>query len=69
MKPLPKSLHTITAVTRLASHLWHVDDELTPEQAITSALGILGYDYAWVPDPHGLAAKALAQLNEAGRPC
>lgn len=45
MKPLTKSLHTVTALSRVAKHL--IDQhpgKLTPIKAVDRALAILGYD-------------------------
>lgn len=59
-KPLAKSLHTITVLTRLARHFMRECE--TAEEAMTDALCVLGLDQA--PDPYGLRAKALAQISE-----
>lgn len=61
-KSLPKSLHTVTALVRLAAYF--VDKycgDMTPEDALTEALAVLGYGEA--QDPYGLAAAALKQLK------
>ncbi len=57
---LPKSLHTITAIVRVARFLIAQELNAMPDGAVDRAVAILGYDLA--VDPHGLAAKALAQL-------
>jgi len=58
-KPMPKSLHTITVLQRLAQLAKRQgfagrDD---PEGCMAWAVAFLGYGNA--ADPHGLAAKAL----------
>ena len=60
-KALPKSLHTVTAIVRVAETMMEVDNHTSSRRAIESALSILGY--AGAPDPHGLAAKALKALE------
>lgn len=45
MKPLTKSLHTVTAVSRVAKYLIDLHPaNLKPERAVPRALGVLGYD-------------------------
>lgn len=65
IKPLPKSLHTVTAVVNVARFLQKGEGPFKPhnEAAVTEALSILGYDFVTVPDPHRLAAKAVAALK------
>lgn len=73
VRPLPKSLHTITVIVNLAHHL-HTQDE--GESATTSyiadALKILGYPDAAViyptghpyHDPHNIAYLALTKFRK-----
>lgn len=61
MKPLAKSLHTVTVIVRVANLLQRLNNE-TAESAVTSALIELGYDGA--ADPYSLAAAALIQLRK-----
>lgn len=58
---LPKSLHTITAIVRVARFIM-AEGRHTAAEAVGDAVNVLGYDNA--ADPDGLAAKALAQLNK-----
>ena len=45
MKPLTKSLHTVTALSRVAAHLIEMHPaKLTPIRAVDRALAVLGYD-------------------------
>lgn len=73
VRPLPKSLHTITVIVNLALHL-HTQTE-GEEQLIDyvqQALRILGYEDAAViyptghptHDPHALAYLALARFRK-----
>ena len=59
---LPKSLHTITAIVRVARHRLESGTMPSPthENAVGEAVIILGYGNA--ADPDGLAVKAIAQL-------
>lgn len=56
-KPIPKSLHTVTVLVRLADSYGRAD----PEGRIERALEFLGYGSA--PDDHGLAAAALKVIK------
>lgn len=72
-KPLPKSLHTITAIQRVAMHLITSGPstvECTAETmaeyrkaAVRAAVSILGYGAS--PDPDNLAGKALAAWEKS----
>lgn len=62
-KPLAKSLHTITALQRVAVHLLDNGMALNQHDAVQAALAVLGYHGA--PDPYGLAAKAVEALTRA----
>jgi hypothetical protein len=57
---LPKSLHTITAIARVARFI-HAEGRHTKEEAIRDAVEVLGY--ATAGDPHKLAEKALGTLT------
>lgn len=66
MKPLAKSLHTVSVlvnVARLFQQLAAANGgtPMTAEYAVESAVGTLGYLGA--PDPYGLAARAVAILE------
>lgn len=58
---LAKSLHTVSVLVAVARKLATIHDNLSPRSLIDEALAVLGYDGA--DDPHGLAAKAVAQLQ------
>lgn len=61
-KPLPKSLHTVTVLVRVATLLRDAKlPILTAQQAVNAALDILGYDHE--ADPYGLAAAAAKQMD------
>lgn len=62
-KPLPKSLHTITALANVAKYLNTL--AFTPAAAVVRACDILGYSET-PDDPHGLIAAATKQV-EASR--
>jgi hypothetical protein len=61
--PVAKSLHTITVIVQVA-RLHYIRDDSTYEGAVYDAMDTLGL--AGRPDPYGLRARALAQL-EAGK--
>ena len=61
---LAKSLHTVSVlvnVARLAGAATGNTQKRDPAACVRCALIALGYDGA--ADPHGLAAKAVAQLS------
>jgi len=61
MKPLAKSLHTVTVLVRVALHAKH-NTTMSNGHAVCAALAILGlYD---LPDTNGLAEQAIKQLNK-----
>ena len=64
MKPLPKSLHTVTVLVKVAELIYAQNDVhgLDKEGAVANALRILGYSVD--NDPHGLAAAAIKQLSK-----
>lgn len=62
-KPLPKSLHTVTVLVRVATLLRGAKfPPLTAPEAVDAALDILGYDPE--NDPYGLAAAAAKQMDK-----
>lgn len=72
-KPLPKSLHTISAIVNLAHHLHtQTEGEQPAVEYISEALKILGYPDAAVIhpmghphcDPHTLAYLALTRFRK-----
>ncbi len=61
MKPLAKSLHTVTVLVRVALNEKH-KSAMSNGHAVCAALVILGlYD---LPDTNGLAEQAIKQLNK-----
>lgn len=64
MKPIPKSLHTVTVIVKLARY-HHNAERGTYDRSIAWAVKFLGY--ADTPDTHGLAAAALKQLAPKAR--
>ena len=65
-KPLPKSLHTVTVIVRVALSVQRAmfDRPLpipTDIEAINTALEILGIDS--MPDDHAIVAQCLKQLQ------
>lgn len=73
-KPLPKSLHTITAIVNIALHLHtQTEGEQPLAEYISEALKILGYDDAATIhqfghatiDPYGLAYASLTKFRKA----
>lgn len=65
MKPIPKSLHTVTVLVKLAKHargLLIMGDN-ADRRSIAWAVEFLGY--TGTPDTHELAAAALKQMGAA----
>lgn len=67
-KTLAKSLHTLTVLVRLAGHIRAATNDrdgvwMTEAAALRQALDILGLPWGIEADPHGIIAKALAQLK------
>ena len=60
-KTMPKSLHTVTVLVRVAA-LFQRYENCAAEEALDLALIQLGYGAA--PDDYGLAASALKQLTK-----
>jgi hypothetical protein len=73
VRPLPKSLHTITVIVNLAHHLHtQTEGEESALDYVSQALRILGYDDAATIhptghpacDPHALAYLALSKFRK-----
>jgi hypothetical protein len=62
MKPLAKSLHTVTVLVRVAIYVKEKNLEFSNVFAVDMALGILGLGD--MPDVHGLAEQAIKQLRK-----
>lgn len=63
MKPLAKSLHTVTVLVRVALEVRKRQfPPLPADAAMERALDILGL--TGQPDSYGLAAQAIKQLNK-----
>jgi hypothetical protein len=60
-RPVPKSLHTVTVILKLARTAMLVERPDTPEHCIAWAFRFLGYEGA--PDPHGITEAALKALR------
>ncbi len=63
-KPLAKSLHTVTVLTRVAGYLMNCHDSRQYKavpSAVDKALAILGYHDA--PDVYGLREAAIMKLD------
>ena len=60
-KPIPKSLHTVTVLVKLAG-LFQRTQGYYPADALAAAVAFLGY--ADTPDAHGLAAAALKVMGK-----
>jgi hypothetical protein len=69
-KPLPKSLHTVTVLTKLAVHFARVDHQPL-DHAMERLLRVLGYDEALAydgdstTDPYALVYAAMQQAIKA----
>jgi len=63
-KPIPKSLHTVTAIVQVARYYRATNSGITHEYAVFAAIAILGYSVEKDQDPYGLASKATAILNQ-----
>jgi hypothetical protein len=64
-KPLAKSLHTVTVLVRLARFVSaNFAIHAGSDEAVDEALDILGLRD--MPDPYGLRAAALKQLQTIG---
>lgn len=64
MKPLPKSLHTVTVLVRMAEAYRETVDwgSLSAREAVEQVLADLGKDD--IPDDHGLIEAALKQMED-----
>ena len=60
MKPIPKSLHTVTVLVAVARELRQFFPGIETTDAVARALRVLGY--ADTADTYGLAEKARAIL-------
>jgi hypothetical protein len=69
-KPLPKSLHTVTVLTKLAVHFARVDEQPL-DHAMERLLRVLGYDESLAyngddtTDPYALVFQATQQAIKA----
>ena len=61
-KTLAKSLHTVTVLHRVASHLVNIGETSDLRRAIDMAATLLGYTGA--DDPYALCHAALLQLEK-----
>jgi hypothetical protein len=61
-KPLPKSLHTVTVLVRVARDIQTRQPELSSFGAVHAALDILGLSD--MPDDYALATQAAKQLRK-----
>lgn len=63
MKIVPKSLHTVTVLVKLAKHArgFIIMGDDSNRRSVDWAMDFLGY--AAAPDAYGLAAAALAQMG------
>lgn len=65
-KPLTKSLHTVTAVTRVALHLIELNPLVTTsKKALDRALQVLGYDARQFAANDPTVAACLASIKKA----
>ena len=71
MSILPKSLHTVTVLYRVALDQFERDTSQSAVSCVAAALDVLGYDYVSAGlrmatdvrhDPHALARSALNKL-------
>lgn len=62
LKPIPKSLHTVTVLVRVARDIQKREGLNNPD-AIAAALDLLGYTDENIPDTHGLVPAALKQMS------
>lgn len=63
-KPIPKALHTVTVLVRIANSLgplFEIERQESNRQCVHKAMEIIGYD--WATDPHGLGDAAIAKMN------
>lgn len=60
-KPLPKSLHTVTVLVRVATHI-RKSECLNIPDCVATALDILGYTDENTPDTYGLVTAAIKQM-------
>lgn len=65
MRTLPKSLHTVTALARLAAYIRRTSRHNDAETCMNLAFGVFGYDRD--ADPYDLASKALAAMEKGAQ--
>lgn len=68
VKPIPKSLHTVTVLVKLARYLKAASPRVSvPPRSWDSWLdaALMLLDYSKTPDTHELRAAALKQLEAA----
>lgn len=63
MKNMPKSLHTVTVLVRVASYI--MVDGVSLDDAMTIAMRLLGYDELG-QDVYGLGQQARKQIRAKG---
>ena len=61
MKPVAKSLHTVTVIVQVTNHIVAAQGK-DVESALNQAMGVLGL--AGRNDPYALRAAALKQLSK-----
>lgn len=66
MPTIPKSLHTVTSVVRLARHFQLQDKHLPNGSAVRDAFLVLGYQEGAQSDDHCLFAKCV-KVMESGK--
>lgn len=60
-KTMPKSLHTVTVLVRIASYIRQVQPGESVKDCVRGAAIVLGYIDA--PDAYGLQASAIKQMQ------
>lgn len=60
-KTLPKSLHTITVLYRIALDQFERDPTQSAHSCVAHGVNLLYFD--WPHDPHGLIDAAVAKLQ------
>lgn len=61
MKPIPKSLHTVTVLVAIAREISILRHPYSVEESVASAVCILGLEDA--PDVYGLREQAIRKLS------
>lgn len=65
MKPIPKSLHTVTVLVTMAKLMQQAHEEratISNHSAVFSCMQALGYSDS--PDTYGLMEQAIKKLNK-----